>query len=413
MAYNGSGTFNRLYSWVTDRNNGTKIRADRFDAEMNGMATGLSTAICKDGQSTISADIPFNNKKITGLGDAAAGADALNRQTGDARFLRMARGTVASGATTDLGTATNGHQIITGTTGITSFGSTADLVRFVTFADALTITHHGTTLILPNGTDITTAAGDAAVFASDSFGNWRCLAYMKADSSVLNQAETTLASATTTDIGAEKSERVAISGTTTITGFGTKTHRRRFLRFTGALTLTHNATSLILPGGADITTVAGDTAIAVSDGSGNWRVIQYTRGADGPDQFDVADQTIMETATATDSSVVPGNMHYHPGHPKVVCGAGITGNILYDYKVSSVTDVGTGIVEVTSDVTFSSTNEMVPVWASEEAFDSGSTTVAIHGYSRSTTTARAISELASSGANRDPTYWSLTILGNI
>lgn len=89
MAYNGSGTFSRLYSWVTDRSNAIKIRADRMDAEFAGIATGLSNAICKDGQTTISADIPFNNKKITGLGDAIAATHALNRQSGDARYLQL------------------------------------------------------------------------------------------------------------------------------------------------------------------------------------------------------------------------------------------------------------------------------------------------------------------------------------
>ncbi len=86
MAYNGSGTFARLYNWVTDRNNTIKIRADRMDAEMDGFADGLTNAICRDGQSTIAANIPWNNKKITGLGDATADTDAVNRQTGDARW---------------------------------------------------------------------------------------------------------------------------------------------------------------------------------------------------------------------------------------------------------------------------------------------------------------------------------------
>jgi len=81
-----SGTFTRVYNWVTDRNNTVKIRADRMDEEFDGIATALSTAIYRDGQSTISANIPFNNKKITGLGDATADADALNRQTADARY---------------------------------------------------------------------------------------------------------------------------------------------------------------------------------------------------------------------------------------------------------------------------------------------------------------------------------------
>lgn len=88
MPYNGSGTFTRLYNWVTDRDASIKITASRMDAEMDGMATGLSNAITKDGQTTITQNIPFNNKKITGLADAAADTDALNRRTADARYLQ-------------------------------------------------------------------------------------------------------------------------------------------------------------------------------------------------------------------------------------------------------------------------------------------------------------------------------------
>lgn len=78
MAYNGSGTFVRLYNWVTDKANSIKIRADRMDAEMDGFATGLSTAITKDGQTTITANIPFASFKITDLGNGTALTDAAN-----------------------------------------------------------------------------------------------------------------------------------------------------------------------------------------------------------------------------------------------------------------------------------------------------------------------------------------------
>jgi hypothetical protein len=85
-----------------------------------------------------------------------------------------------------------------------------------------------------------------------------------------------VASATTTDIGAAASQNVRVTGTTTITGLGTVaagTFRR--VRFAAALTLTHNATSLILPGAANVTTAAGDVAEFVSEGSGNWRCVNY------------------------------------------------------------------------------------------------------------------------------------------
>lgn len=90
-------------------------------------------------------------------------------------------------------------------------------------------------------------------------------------------AEATIASATTTDLGAQNSVNVSITGTTTITGLGTApAGLYRQGRFTGALTLTHNATSLILPGAASITTAAGDRFGAYSLGAGNWVVLWYT-----------------------------------------------------------------------------------------------------------------------------------------
>lgn len=96
------------------------------------------------------------------------------------------------------------------------------------------------------------------------------------------QAEDTVASASTANILGSDSEFVAISGTTTITSFGTGTNRKRFVRATGAFTITHNATSLILPGGQNITTQAGDTFIVISDASSNARVYSYQRSAQPP-----------------------------------------------------------------------------------------------------------------------------------
>jgi hypothetical protein len=88
--------------------------------------------------------------------------------------------------------------------------------------------------------------------------------------------QVTLASATIADIGGQNSMFVEISGTTTITSFGTNYNGPRFLRFSGALTLTHNASTLILPDGANITTAAGDTCIALPT-SGGWYVSAYSR----------------------------------------------------------------------------------------------------------------------------------------
>jgi hypothetical protein len=87
----------------------------------------------------------------------------------------------------------------------------------------------------------------------------------------------TIASATLTDIGGATSNVVAISGTTAIASLGLiAAGARRTVQFLGALVLTHNATSLILPGNANITTAAGDTAEFLSLGGGNWICLDYT-----------------------------------------------------------------------------------------------------------------------------------------
>ncbi len=89
-------------------------------------------------------------------------------------------------------------------------------------------------------------------------------------------AETDVASSGTTNIGAALSNNIRITGTTTITAFDTVAAGiRRNVRFQGALTLTHNGTSLILPGGQNILTVANDTAEFLSLGSGNWICLAY------------------------------------------------------------------------------------------------------------------------------------------
>jgi hypothetical protein len=103
-------------------------------------------------------------------------------------------------------------------------------------------------------------------------------------SKALNEAKgSDIASDTTTDIGAATGNFVDVTGTTTITGLGTvQAGTRRVVRFTGALTLTHNATSLILPTAANITTAANDRAEFISLGSGNWICTNYMPASGAP-----------------------------------------------------------------------------------------------------------------------------------
>lgn len=113
---------------------------------------------------------------------------ALNK-TGDTMtgaFNEAAPVTVASAGVLNIGVLASNNVTITGTTAITSFGTyAAGAKRTVTFTDALVLTHNVTSLILPGGSNIATAAGDVAVMQSLGSGNWRCISYTRADGSAL------------------------------------------------------------------------------------------------------------------------------------------------------------------------------------------------------------------------------------
>jgi len=77
MSFNGSGTFliNTAGQPVVS---GTVISSTAFNALTADLATGLSTAITKDGQTTVTANIPMSTYKFTGLGVGSAATDSAN-----------------------------------------------------------------------------------------------------------------------------------------------------------------------------------------------------------------------------------------------------------------------------------------------------------------------------------------------
>lgn len=125
------------------------------------------------------------------------------------------------------------------------------------------------------------ADGDwvTAGFIDDVNGRWV---------GVLGGGVASLASASTADLGSVAPANVTITGTTTITSFGSSapTGVMKVVRFEGALTLTHSA-GLLVPGGYSLTTAASDRAIVTHLGSGAWEITQYTRASGVP--IDVAD----------------------------------------------------------------------------------------------------------------------------
>jgi hypothetical protein len=91
---------------------------------------------------------------------------------------------------------------------------------------------------------------------------------------------TDIACAATINLASSDDFYMRVTGSTgPVTSFGTVASGIwRLIRWASTPTITHNATSMILPTGADITVVAGDLWLVFSEGSGNWR-IAVIRGA--------------------------------------------------------------------------------------------------------------------------------------
>ena len=134
----------------------------------------------------MAAPTDLNALSVTAASNAPAGSDAIAATADD--YLRAIQAVlrqgvhkgsdIASSGTTDLSGTVGSYHDITGTTTITSFGSTgtAGIVKILQFDGALTLTH-GASLILPGAANITTVAGDVAVFVCEGSGVWRCVSY--------------------------------------------------------------------------------------------------------------------------------------------------------------------------------------------------------------------------------------------
>ena len=70
---------------------------------------------------------------------------------------------------------------VTGTTNFAAMTVAADRQFTLQFDGALTMTHHATNLDLPGEANITTAAGDVAIFQSTGANTVQCVSYVKAD----------------------------------------------------------------------------------------------------------------------------------------------------------------------------------------------------------------------------------------
>lgn len=125
---------------------------------------------------------------------------------------------IASASTLSLPAAGGGVFTVTGTTTVTGI-STAQGGRCVKlrFAASLTLTHNGTSFILPGGANIQTSAGDCAEFINDaatdaSGSNWRCFNYQFANGAPLQTSAPNSQTATYTATDADRGKLIRFSG---------------------------------------------------------------------------------------------------------------------------------------------------------------------------------------------------------
>lgn len=217
---------------------------------------------------------------------------------------------------------------------------------------------------------------------------------------------TDIGSATTTNIGGVSAVNLRVTGTTTITSLGTvASGTTRVLRFADALTLTHNATSLILPGAANITTAANDTCTAVSLGSGNWIVVSYQPAAGYAPYLAFPSQTSNSGKLLTTNGSTLSWASLVPTRNASLATAGGTSSptLTFGNGITAVSRSSQGVWGVTMTA-LSSANYTVMVTGSFVL----STSNLVTAVSAKTTTSFEITFVNASGTASDPTG-SLTV----
>lgn len=311
MGWNGSGQVVRTDGVRTGSDvaaqqkiAGIKVRSDLHDTEMEDLATAIELCVTRDGQNSPSANLPMNSFKHTGVTAASGGSSRTEYASG---------GTVQDGAIWDAGDTGNTATAFTAvlSPAITAyankqlfrvkfhaaFGATptinfntvgAKKMYYMVGSTATQLTTNDVpqnyVAILRYDTSLDSAAGAFLVLNPPTALFTAAYAPLAGATftGAINEAQgADIASAGTLNLDTATGNLVDVTGTTTITAITLSQGRERTVRFTGALTLTHGA-SLVLPGAANIVTVAGDFAVFRGYAAGVVRCESYTRGALAP-----------------------------------------------------------------------------------------------------------------------------------
>lgn len=170
MSRDGSGNYSTPSGSWTPATNGNSATASDWNALLADIVAAIQGSLAADGQTTLTGNLNFGNNKGTALAAATTTGDALRLEN------LIAGADIASASTVTIPLEGNYFKI-TGTTTITGFASTrAGRTVWVTFSEILTLTSSAS-FSLPDSANITTAAGDTALFVFDGT-NWICQLYI-------------------------------------------------------------------------------------------------------------------------------------------------------------------------------------------------------------------------------------------
>jgi hypothetical protein len=389
MPYDGyNGIFTTLYNFITDAAGGLKILATRVQGQCADIATGLTTALTKDGQTTPTANLPMGSFKHTGVADASA------------RTNYSSAAQVQDSSLNWVGTLT-GTDTYTGTLtpAILSYATGAIFRALVTNANTGAVTINlnslGAKSVKKNGSTAL-AAGDITASSLIEF------CYDGTNFQLINiQNLASLAGATFTGNVVHPNTGLQIKD-------ADASHNLSIIP-TSNITAARNLN--IATGDADRTlTLSGNlTASAAATVSG-------TNTGD----VAAASQAEMEAASSNTVMVTPGVAKYHPGAAKawaLFTTVGTT-TILHGFNVSSLTDRATGITTVnfttafySADYAYSSTT------SAENTLNSrpqvmNAIGVGSYDYAPTTSALTLFSTTGDSGSHYDNSYVSAIFFGD-